>query len=109
MTYRYAPVDESRHKIRLLTLLPSKPNELLRGTIASYSLADNVPPPPYKALSYCWGDPSSVASIFVDSCPLPIAHDLNVVLRHLRFLQEKRVLWIDAICINHLHQPAGCV
>ena len=54
----------------------------------------------YEALSYAWGDPRKQRKIFVDSKALWITHNLDVALRHLRYRDGWRVLWIDDICIN---------
>lgn len=36
----------------------------------------------------------------MDGAYLPITHNLDVALRHLRHKDRKRSIWIDAICIN---------
>lgn len=36
----------------------------------------------------------------MDGAYLPITHNLDVALRHLRYENRKRFIWIDSICIN---------
>jgi Heterokaryon incompatibility protein (HET) len=66
--------------------------------------------PRYEALSYTWGDADvcEFAQIEVEDtqaigepCPrLGIRPNLASALRYLRYLDNTRVLWIDALCIN---------
>ncbi|PVH80079.1 hypothetical protein DL98DRAFT_572177 [Cadophora sp. DSE1049] len=80
--------------------------------------------PQYEALSYAWGSPeltdvalvceaiecrgkrkgrSQLEEEIDESAPtsrLRISHNLAVALRHLRFLDRERILWVDAISIN---------
>jgi hypothetical protein len=54
----------------------------------------------YEALSYVWGNPIYVDSLQFPSGHLDITPNLAAALRHLRFPDRVRVLWVDAICIN---------
>jgi hypothetical protein len=56
----------------------------------------------YTALSYVWGDPNDIRTIFVDRKPVKITASLESALRHLREQEPGRVLclWADALCIN---------
>lgn len=38
--------------------------------------------------------------IFIDGVASLVTMNLEVALRYLRHVSEKRVMWIDAICIN---------
>ncbi|CAK7235659.1 hypothetical protein SCUCBS95973_009342 [Sporothrix curviconia] len=102
MAYEYTPLNESLCEIRLLTLLPGEPDDALQGTLENHSLAPNAHPPLFEALSYFWGNPPA---ILIDAHPLPIADNLNIALHHLRLRNAKRLLWIDAICINQQDIP----
>ena len=53
-----------------------------------------------KALSYEWGNPKEKAPVFLDGTEFNITLNLEKALRHLRFADVPRVLWVDAICIN---------
>lgn len=54
----------------------------------------------YDALSYTWGDESRRGTILVDGLPLSITENLHSALVHLRHPRRRRVLWVDALCIN---------
>jgi hypothetical protein len=57
----------------------------------------------WDALSYAWGSDKNSSSVeigCIDGAYLPITHNLDVALRHLRYKDRKRSIWIDAICIN---------
>ncbi|KAH8885373.1 HET-domain-containing protein [Thozetella sp. PMI_491] len=66
--------------------------------------------PAYEALSYTWGSPSPCKAIFArqssaaDSpksfSTFKIGENLYHALKHLRYDDKKRTMWIDAICIN---------
>lgn len=59
----------------------------------------------YEALSYAWGSPETTEKIMV-KLPngqfqvLPVTENLAAALGYLRYSDESRTLWIDAICIN---------
>jgi hypothetical protein len=59
-----------------------------------------VPLDEYDALSYVWGDEKNPD--FIDLCEsrFPVTRNLAEVLRHLRFPNSERMLWVDALCIN---------
>jgi len=54
----------------------------------------------YEALSYTWGDPTPKFAVKCNGRNLPVAHNLFQALQHLRHATDRRMLWVDAICIN---------
>lgn len=60
--------------------------------------------PAYEALSYTWASelPSATCSISDSSLniEMELQGNLASALKHLRYKDKDRVLWIDAICIN---------
>lgn len=70
--------------------------------------------PDYEALSYVWGSPEDLVSVFVyedDAAlfkplgervmfPMKVRRNLADALRHLRLVDKHRALWVDAVCIN---------
>ncbi|KAK3997893.1 heterokaryon incompatibility protein-domain-containing protein [Cladorrhinum sp. PSN332] len=74
--------------------------------------ADYAFSPEYEALSYTWGSPADPETAYIredndddDKSPknysqLPIGRNLASAIRHLRDPEHKRVLWIDALCID---------
>ncbi|KAL1890330.1 hypothetical protein Sste5346_008332 [Sporothrix stenoceras] len=100
MAYEYSLLNESNSEIRLLTLFPGLFHFPLRGRLDVCRLVKDKETPPYEALSYHWSDPAPAASIWIDGLELPIARNLDVALRHLRYVGQLRVFWVDAVCIN---------
>lgn len=54
----------------------------------------------YEALSYVWGSSETPCSIFVNGLSIRIGYNLYVALRHLRSRHRRKLLWVDALCIN---------
>lgn len=75
-------------------------------------LGDEAPEdqPRYEALSYAWGNADATEFIEVEAndqlagldppAILKIRPNLAAALRFLRYVDDVRILWIDAICIN---------
>jgi hypothetical protein len=103
LPYLYSSIFESQ--LRILTLLPGKFEESLRGsfTVRQF-LPTNRQIPKYDALSYVWGDQAELEPIAIlqDSQwkEKPIGASLAIALRHLRLWNEPREIWCDSLCIN---------
>lgn len=54
----------------------------------------------YEALSYAWGSSETPCKIFVNGLPVRIGYNLYMALRHLRSRHRRKLLWVDALCIN---------
>ncbi|GJC84255.1 heterokaryon incompatibility protein 6, OR allele [Colletotrichum liriopes] len=54
----------------------------------------------YEALSYVWGDTKTYKSVMINEEPFLIRESLHCALVTLRSVSERKVLWVDAICIN---------
>jgi hypothetical protein len=55
----------------------------------------------YEALSYAWGSVDNLSFARIAGGGVcAITHNLAVALRHLRFQDKARLMWIDALCIN---------
>lgn len=94
---QYSPLDTQKSEIRVVTLLPGKPRDAIRCTLSTVSL-DSAPE--FTALSYAWGDPDKTKPITVDNEPFDVTVNLELGLRAIRKRWRRRVLWVDAICIN---------
>ncbi|KFA71306.1 hypothetical protein S40288_06701 [Stachybotrys chartarum IBT 40288] len=92
----YHPLQTSR-SIRLLQLHPGSTADPISTSLREWPLDDA---PPYEALSYAWGDLYDTRSITCQEVSVQITASLYDALLNLRFLDEPRFLWIDALCIN---------
>lgn len=56
----------------------------------------------YEALSYVWGSPENPSYVFVgeEGRRIPITRNLDMAIRHLRYSERPRVVWVDALCID---------
>jgi hypothetical protein len=97
-TYPYPPLDVSRNEIRLVILKPSCSIKMkVSCTLVHCSLDSEAP---FEALSYTWGDASSKRLVLLNGRKFLVTEDLGTALRYLRYIQDERVIWIDALCIN---------
>jgi hypothetical protein len=56
--------------------------------------------PPYKALSYTWGELKSPKAIYIGDKKHNVMANLELAFRYLRWKDRERILWVDAWCIN---------
>ncbi|KAH7348375.1 heterokaryon incompatibility protein-domain-containing protein [Rhexocercosporidium sp. MPI-PUGE-AT-0058] len=121
--YTYSPLASAfLGDIRLIRLWPGPvaAEEIRLEIFHEVSFAT----PQYEALSYAWGCPdhTDVALVceavdrrgkrttrkhldetmdeLISTSRLGIARNLAVALRHLRYPDRDRILWVDALCIN---------
>jgi hypothetical protein len=103
MAMHYRPLDSKRNEIRLLKIHEADGNtttpNLIQCSLEHVSL---VLPPPYTALSYCWGDPKITREIVLDGETFEVTTNLHDALQELR-RQGYKTLWVDAICVNQRH------
>lgn len=88
-----------KNECRLAHLAPGSYNDPIHCDLHHFELTNF---PQYEALSYVWGDPNNTAPIVVQGHTLQVTTNLEVALRHLRYSNKVRVLWIDAIVINQI-------
>ena len=96
LVYLYEPLRLAKDQIRLIELLPDKPNSDLRCRL----LERNIASIPYEALSYAWGSEKKPCSLYVGRHHIQITSNLSSALRHLRYTDRYRFLWVDAVSIN---------
>ncbi|KAK3987186.1 heterokaryon incompatibility protein-domain-containing protein [Cladorrhinum sp. PSN332] len=99
--------DNESPPIRILTLQHGSFDDdlVIRLHAANLSRTDS---PVFEALSYVWGLPPKDSTYQVsimtndsdDIYPLELTENLDIALRHLRYPDKHRILWIDAICID---------
>jgi hypothetical protein len=119
--YKYAPLNSGK-EIRLLHLLPGQTSDDIEIEIFVAEFQSEKRPQ-YEALSYAWGSTNDRRIIKIchgsrgkgrdslrlarkllfhqnKASTLAVTQNLEIALRHLRLPDRRRVLWIDAICIN---------
>lgn len=116
----YSILDVATRQIRLLILQPSlRSNSTIKCELLVTRLDEpenlsgldfiNKPSsisgsavgrPSYEALSYVWGDPSAPVTIKLNGHEITITQNLHSALLALRSRTKKRILWVDALCIN---------
>lgn len=105
-TYCYRRLSGSNY-IRVLDLKPAlRASSALRGKLIEVHLSDEPQNrPKYEALSYVWGSPKGDRPILCESKEIFITENCEAALRQLRHQYRRRLLWIDAICIDQSHVP----
>ncbi|TGO19065.1 hypothetical protein BTUL_0006g01000 [Botrytis tulipae] len=90
-----ADAEKSRTEIRILNLLPPINSNLdaLHCTLSVAKLEDK---PLYEAVSYVWGPPVFPERLYLPSGYLSITTNLAAALRHFRYPDRRRQLWVDA-------------
>lgn len=101
-------------EFRLVTLLHGAQSDDIRVSISTHPLpgadpeweinsSDDIS---WQALSYTWGNLNEVENISVvqpdgrGGADLSVTRNLTEALRHLRYNDKDRLMWIDAICID---------
>jgi hypothetical protein len=56
--------------------------------------------PPYDALSYTWGTAKETEDIECEGKSVKVWRNLMRALKRLRHINDARLIWADAICIN---------
>src|ERR1700761_802686 len=103
--YHYTQLSHPEN-IRLLRLLPNKESKKeLRCELFEYPLGDSDKlTRPYEALSYFWGSQRNPQSILVDNSSFKITQNLHDALSTLQDYVIPRIIWVDAICIDQMHE-----
>ena len=100
--YQYAPLDTEAGYIRLIYLLPAEFTADNRVDIVQKRL-EKEDIPKYEALSYAWGESDTPEVIYVGhkgDVTMAVTRSLYQALPYLRYRNRRRVLWIDAICVD---------
>ncbi|KAH6716700.1 heterokaryon incompatibility protein [Leptodontidium sp. MPI-SDFR-AT-0119] len=94
----YGALDPSIGEFRILFLLPSTEEASIiecQLRQASFDSRES-----FEALSYVWGDPEFTSVIKLNGILFSITPRLEEALRHLRYQDKPRMLWVDALCID---------
>ncbi|KAH7110856.1 heterokaryon incompatibility protein-domain-containing protein, partial [Dendryphion nanum] len=109
----YRPLNYHSKEIRYLEVAPGYGKEPLLCTLGYTSLVDDVAP--FEALSYTWGDISTTVMLnlrYLDEHSrqqseyqtqhYKITPNLQGALLRLRYEDQPRKIWVDAVCINQV-------
>jgi len=96
---------EDRHNIRLLRLLPGRPEDTISCECVHFPLCTGSETYPYIAISYTWGNSSRNHLILLNNRRYYTTESAIEVLLHVRSQNEIKTIWIDAICINQSNVP----
>ncbi|KAH6976534.1 heterokaryon incompatibility protein-domain-containing protein [Ilyonectria sp. MPI-CAGE-AT-0026] len=106
------PLDSASQEIRLLNIEPGVLEDPVRGFFSSVYLKNATAGSlDYRALSYCWGDPSERLDISVAQeanmpesvasyTPLSVPRSVDAAIRRLRDKVDTIKIWIDIVCVN---------
>jgi hypothetical protein len=94
--YDQAVLKDSR-EIRILTLFPGEPGELLRGDIRPVKIDEAGV---YEPISYVWGEATRTHHLECEHGNVGLTSSLYDALQRLRPRQRTRRLWVDQLCIN---------
>ncbi|KAF4334845.1 heterokaryon incompatibility 6 OR allele [Fusarium beomiforme] len=92
----YQPLTGDR-EIRLLVLEPGARTDPLECHLINAELSWRTR---FEALSYAWGDDTTGYQLSCSGHNVDVRANLHNALLDLRHSTQRRVLWIDAICIN---------
>jgi hypothetical protein len=98
--FKHSPFDLDRPGLRLLRLLKGKGGLVECELFQAWIDGNEDEQMPYEALSYTWGGVLISEFIRIDGKTHAVTGNLFSALRHLRYLDEDRILWIDALCID---------
>ncbi|KAL8795921.1 MAG: hypothetical protein Q9195_001665 [Heterodermia aff. obscurata] len=99
MAHQYSTLlhDDSIRLLKLLSTGDDPNDRVLKCSLEDHRLSDI---PSYEALSYAWGQPIFAEILKTHVGILGITENLASALRGLRFKDQVRYLWVDAVCIN---------
>lgn len=98
-SYTYTELPPGKW-LRLLRIPPALAYEPLKYEILLSHINDA---PPYKALSYAWGDIRDTTVIDCSGTSQAISAHLHSGLCRVRHTTKPLVIWVDAICINQMN------
>ena len=86
-------------EFRLLLLHAGKAGDPVQADLRLARL-NGLIAPHYETISYCWGDPTITATIYLDKKESSVPASSIAALRCVRLPHRDRIVWIDAVCIN---------
>jgi hypothetical protein len=98
--FTHKGLDNHLDEIRLIALQPCADSTApINFRIFHARLSDR---PQYEALSYMWGSTENPRIIEIERKECRIGLNLWLAFQQLRHIEEERILWVDAVCINQV-------
>lgn len=105
LTFQHCPLPDSKTYIRLLKVL-SVVNTRAFPVHCELRTFPITEAPPYRAISYTWGDEAPLASILVNKQQMDVRLNCEYALRQTsQYAGDETgsfLVWIDSICVNQL-------
>lgn len=99
--YPDAPLNPGSQEMRIFELLPGLRGSKIHGRLIRHDLQRTGVTLLFEALSYRWGLTQNAKTIQLNNnLDFKITAALESALQVLRSVEEARLIWIDAICIN---------
>ena len=95
--FKHDPLPDPGTYIRLLEIFEGPLNQHVICEVSTWPV-DDVPP--YYAISYTWGDPTSTTNITLNGKPMTVRRNCEYVLQQAFALKASKYFWVDAICID---------
>ena len=97
--YEATALDLACQNIRLVELQPASESDssTIKCNFECFPLSIC---PPYVALSYTWGLANRLKEIQINNCRFMIRENLWWFLHHMRLRNQRKLFWIDALCID---------
>ena len=95
----YEHLNVINKEFRVLIIRPGRRSEPIVCDLETRR-SEHASCPNYEALSYVWGGSPGPRTITLRGRRVPVTKNLRSALRHLRYREHPRVVWIDALCIN---------
>ena len=94
--YKNASLDPASTAIRLLELTDDGSIDIA----CKFHLYRLEEAPEYSAVSYTWGSTKDPMKVVVNGCLISVRRNLWQFLRRAKETQDRKVIWIDALCID---------
>ncbi|KAK2591518.1 hypothetical protein QQS21_010793 [Conoideocrella luteorostrata] len=100
-SFRYGSLP-TLTSFRVAELLPGKADDPVSCSLHQVDWPNQLD---YEAVSYAWGNPDLTEPVAVHGKRVEVTQNLHVCLKHLRYENRSRFLWVDALCINQKDIP----
>jgi Heterokaryon incompatibility protein (HET) len=97
--FQFGPIQILGNDLQCIRVLQLEPGNINEEVSINLVVCELATAPRYEALSYAWGDPKPSHTIVCCGERFNVSENLYFALQHLRYKDQQRLLWIDAICI----------